>query len=539
MNALLVATAQQDGAARIIVMEDVRSKAFLVDHISRIASSFEAAGVVDPTGGFHNQLRDDGSNYDRDLKHVVGTARFVYVYGVFATNEPDAAKAAAHRAAMRHGLGFLRHTHIVRDGVTGCPIALDWTLQRRRCGGDDDRFEEADGSQYTYAVAFCILALASALTVGLGGDDAKALEIAIRTDLELLWNWAETRFYDAAGQLYVDQFTSRDATAPTAYRGQNCNMHMCEALLFAHRACPDETKYLRRSYGIAKRITKDLAIDERCGGRATLWEHFNAKWEPDYAFNAEAPKGSEEYMFRPWGLQPGHFFEWSKLLIQLDDAFAEVGAAAAAASDLVPAAERAWMLPRSRDLFWRAHELGWSNGGGGGGETECTVAGAAYLVHPFATDTPGLIDSDRFYWVHNEMLAAAGLLAQATAAGRVTPRESQRQREAEWLLGPGSEIAYEDGAQEVWEVYSKGWSFCTQHFVDQTRGGWFPMLETVDRDGGGGSLCLQRVKRPFGLDGGVAASDGAAEERAGVWLWPSKTEYHPVAMAASLLDSLF
>ena len=33
-------------------------------------------------GGFHNSIRDDGSIYDYDTKHVVGTCRFITNYAM-------------------------------------------------------------------------------------------------------------------------------------------------------------------------------------------------------------------------------------------------------------------------------------------------------------------------------------------------------------------------------------------------------------------------------------------------------------------------
>ena len=446
---------------------------------------------------------------------------------------------------MRHGLRFLLDAHIQRGANEGDSFqrGLAWTLRRRtaaRSGAGEGEGEVAadssasslaftveDDTQYCYALAFCILALSSALSAGIGGggDDEAELEREVRAEIDAMWRHAETRFYDARSGLYCDAFASSAAFAsaectPTAYRGQNCNMHMCEALLFAYYATHDG-KYLERSINIAKQITVTLSIDERCGGAATLWEHFEETketggWAPDFEYNADAPKGSEEYMFRPWGLQPGHFWEWSKLLIQLDDASDD------------PAAS--WMLPRSRDLFWRAVDLGWST----------TLGGAAYLVHPFdgaaaaaaaaspagsgsgsgsgsSSDAPSsstrntVLDADRFYWVHCELLAAAGLLARAIEAGRVAPRD---------LASSGSEGA----AADVWAMYDEAWAFCEAHFCDRN-GGWFPMFEVRGE-------ALERVTRPFGLD---AESDD--ESRACVKLWPSKTEYHPVAMLVALLDA--
>ena len=47
------------------------------------ASCCGAQSVVDDVhGGFNNQLLDDGSVYDADTKHVVGTCRFTVNYAL-------------------------------------------------------------------------------------------------------------------------------------------------------------------------------------------------------------------------------------------------------------------------------------------------------------------------------------------------------------------------------------------------------------------------------------------------------------------------
>ena len=60
----------------------------------------------------------------------------------------------------------------------------------------------------------------------------------------------ETYFWDEAGGAYFDE---RDDTLKTLspYRGQNANMHMCEALLAAWQATRD-IKYLARARPFAR-----------------------------------------------------------------------------------------------------------------------------------------------------------------------------------------------------------------------------------------------------------------------------------------------
>ena len=488
--------------------------------------------VVDETGGFHGQLRDDGTNYDPDLKHVVTTARFIFVFATLAAllDSTDVVAGSAHRAKVVHGLRFLLDVHIRRGTEYAHGRSISWTLRRAA----DGSFAVEDGSQYMYAVAFVLLALSTALTCFDLDDtgERSALDLEVRAELDAMWAFAEARFFDAEHRLYCDQFESSTHHLPKPYRGQNANMHTCEAFLAAWSATGEE-KYIKRSYEIARRITVDLAIggESGDGGTATpdIWEHFDETWAPDFEYNKEEPKGSEEYMFRPWGLQPGHFWEWSKLLVQLDTALAAAEARGVAIfAEGYPDVEgesAAWLLPRARDLYWRAVEVsvitfcfvltfgsfrfqffppvanfclvvlylslrdllkfGWNQAGCDG------APGAAYIVHP--TDAR-VLDSDRFYWVHNEMLAASGLLMCAMA------KEARASRRG----------------QNVEAFYNECWAFCQTYLVDQERGGWKPMYEVVD------GVHLERVKQPFGLD---ADGEGGAE-RACVKMWPSKVCFY-------------
>ena len=89
------------------------------------------------------------------------------------------------------------------------------------------------------------------------------------------------------------------------YRGQNSNMHLTEALMAAFEAT-GESEYLRKAESIASFIIGKHAAD--LGYRVA--EHFDEKWN---LFNDY--RGSE--IFRPAGSTPGHWLEWSRLLLQL------------------------------------------------------------------------------------------------------------------------------------------------------------------------------------------------------------------------------
>ena len=120
-----------------------RDAKFLRNHIGSIIAFYHPTCIDDEYGGYINQLRDDGSVFDRMTKHLVGSCRFVYCYSMasLALGEP------AYRDAAAHGLRCLRDSHRQDDG------GFAWVLQGR---------EVEDGDRHCYGHAFVLLAAAAA-----------------------------------------------------------------------------------------------------------------------------------------------------------------------------------------------------------------------------------------------------------------------------------------------------------------------------------------------------------------------------------------
>jgi mannose/cellobiose epimerase-like protein (N-acyl-D-glucosamine 2-epimerase family) len=226
----------------------------------------------------------------------------------------------------------------------------------------------------------------------------------------------EARFWDAQAGLYADE-ASADWSALSTYRGQNANMHACEAMLAAFQAT-GERRYLVRAYTVAYNITQRQA--ERCGG--LIWEHYDTEWQPDWRFNFDDP----ENLFRPWGYQPGHFTEWSKLLLQLESR-----------GKGVLEQDMSWLLPTAERLFRVAAEKGWDAVNGG-------------LCYSLAPDL-SVCDTHKYFWVQAESAAAAAMLAQRT------------------------------GNEEYWDWYERLWAYSWAHFVDHQHGAWFRILDGENR----------------------------------------------------------
>lgn len=337
-----------------------RDPAVLRAHVARTLAFYHPR-CLDPSGGCFHSLRDDGTVADARGRHLVSSARYVFNYATAWARfgEP------AYRAAARHTLDFVEQVH--RDSTSGgYAWELDWDGATRRA-------RVRDGTNHCYGLAFVLLAQAHALQAGLAEAGA---------GLQRTWALLERHFWRPEHALYADE-ASADWSRLAAYRGQNANMHACEALLAAFDATADE-RYLHRAEALAVAVTQRLAA--RAGG--LVWEHYHADWSVDWDYHRDDPAN----LFRPWGFQTGHLTEWAKLLLILR----RHGARLRHGPD--------WLLPRAQALFDAAWQRGWDAVHGG-------------LAYGFAPDG-SVCDADKYFWVQAESLAAAGLLGLATGEAR-------------------------------------------------------------------------------------------------------------------------
>lgn len=359
---------------------DFESRSFLESHIEQTLN-FYRRNAHDPGGGFFHCFRDDGTVYDKSARHLVSSARFVVN---FATAFADTGNPEDLERAQR-GLKFLAESHRQPGGW------FAWELN-------------ADAASspvvVTYGHAFVLLAAASAARAGIPGGT----EI-----LEQAWGFCESNLWREGDGAYVDELPGL-SLPPDRYRGQNANMHMCEACLSAWLAIRD-AKFLGRAKSLAKRFALELANE--CGGQ--VWEHYSSDWTPDLNYNREKP----DDLFKPWGFQPGHQFEWSRLLLMLERESAED-----------------WYLERAISLFG----AGWSAG------FDDEHGGVAYGVSP----NGGFASGKKYYWVQSEGFAAAWRLYRRT------------------------------GIQAYREHYNELWRYSWDNLVDHEHGAWFRVLE---RDG--------------------------------------------------------
>ena len=362
-------------------MPDFRDPQLLEDHIKK-TMAFYHPRAIDPQGGLFHFYKDNGEIYDRNTRHLVSSTRFVLTYSWAYRRF----KNPEYLEATEHGVKFLRDAH--RNPATG---GYAWLLENGKA---------ADGTNHCYGLAFVLAAYSNAHRAGVKGA---------RGWMDETFDLMEKRFWEPAHGLYADE-ASPDWATLYPYRGQNANMHACEAMLAAWDASADR-RFLDRAYLLAKNI----AVRQAALAKGIMWEHYKQDWSVDWEYN----RNDKTNIFRPWGYQPGHMTEWAKLLLTLERHAAHL-----------PDAK--WLAPRAAGLFDLAMERAWDKEHGG-------------LVYGFGPDNE-FCDTDKYFWVQAESIAAAALLALRTKDDK------------------------------YWTWYDRIWQYSWDHLVDHQYGAWYRIL---------------------------------------------------------------
>ena len=329
-----------------ITNPNFKDKEFLIGHIKSIMGFYHPHCIDNETGGFFQHFKDDGSIYDFDTRHLVSSTRFIFNYSMAAMQFNN----VEYIDTAKHGIDYLRKHHLNKD--TG---GYAWTMNGK---------EVLDSTNYCYGLAFVLLAYSTAYKAGI--KEAKNY-------IEETFDLMENHFWSKDHELYSDEISS-DWSIVTNYRGQNANMHTCEALIQAFEST-NEQKYLDR----ALLIVKNICIRQAGLADGLIWEHYDTNWQINWSYNKDTP----DDLFRPWGFQVGHLTEWAKLLIILERH-----------------ADEDWLVSRAQELFDDAIEMGWDEKSEG-------------LVYGFAPNGD-VCDNDKYFWVQAESLAAAAVLANRT-----------------------------------------------------------------------------------------------------------------------------
>ncbi|MBD1552715.1 AGE family epimerase/isomerase [Pseudomonas typographi] len=358
--------------------------------------------------GHHRWLEDEG---DR----LLAFARAARMPGGFGSLDgfgrlpadavPDTTFSArmTHCFALAHLLGLPGYADLADHGLA----ALAGPLRDAEHGG---WFSSAarEGSKGCYVHAFVCLAASSAYVAERPGAQA-LLEQAAAVYQQHFWADAEGAFRESF---------ARDWQSEEPYRGANSNMHSVEACL-ALAAALSQPVWLDRALAVAQRV-----VHERPGEGVN--EHFDLHWQPLPDYNRDAP----EHPFRPYGLTPGHAFEWARLLLELEAARKSAGL------DAPP-----WLFEDAHALFRYGVTRGWAVDG---------LPGVVYTVN----EAGAPIVRERLHWTLAEACAAAATLLQRCG----------------------------DAQYEQW--YQTFWGFIDQHLIDRVHGSWHHELDPANQPAG-------------------------------------------------------
>ena len=350
---------------------------FLREQIGSILSFYKRFSVQ-PEKGFNQSIHSNGDSKNPCHYHLVSSCRLVVNFARGAMLSATSVQKSQNIVIVKHGLRFIDQHHRWQDGQ-----GFHWELKND---------EVTDPDQYCYGYAFLMLTYANAYQAGI----QEALPA-----LKAMHSLMQQVFWQEQFGLFADQVNAQSGKW-CDYRGQNANMHACEALIAAFEATQDQV-YLQQALGLADTIVNRQTMSTH----GLLWEHYTQYWQLDWTYNQHDPQN----LYKPWGYQTGHFTEWAKLLLILHS------------HKPIP-----WLLDKAKFLLDTAWECGWDE-----------VRGGLY----YGFDPQGNVcDDNKYFWVHAETLPALAMLAKHYPGG---PYIAQLQQ-----LGDYVEAYFIEPSNRVW-----------------------------------------------------------------------------------------
>ncbi|MBF8676949.1 AGE family epimerase/isomerase [Pseudomonas fulva] len=309
-----------------------------------------------------------------------------------------------HTYALASARGLPGCRALAQHGIT----ALSETLRDPKHGGWLPAAGDTAARKQAYVHAFVALAASTAVVTKLPGATALLEQALIPI---------EQHFWSEDEGVMLESFAA-DWTDEEDYRGANSNMHSLEMALAVADAL-DAPLWRSRALRIANRFVNELARSH--GFR--LGEHFDRQWRLLTDYHVDTPDDD----LRPYGLTPGHFLEWSFLLLKLEAALeAQEGSAPS------------WLLESAVQLFERGVSMGWS------------VDGAPGMVYTVDWQDRPVI-RNRPHWVMAEAIKAAWALFTRTGEDRY----------ADW--------------------YRCFWDYADLYLVDRVNGSWHHEVDCLNR----------------------------------------------------------
>ena len=322
-----------------------QNKGWLKNHINNILNFYYPRCMDYINGGYFNCFFDDGKICDFRSKSLVGTTRFIYDFSIGSILNIN---RETYLSAAEHGLKFLEDYFLDKENG-----GYYWLLNER---------QPITTTKFAYGHAFVLLASSKAYEAGISW----AINI-----MDYVFNILEEHFWETKYRLYADEISS-DWSKTSSYRGQNANMHLCEAMISSYEATSN-IKYLKRAEELAKSVTINLASQSD----GLIWENYYDNWKINWNYKEKVEDLKE---FRADGFVPGHSIEWSKLLLMLYKHLPQK-----------------WLIEKAEFLYNTSLKNALDKKYGG----------------IFYTLTPDFhpLDKDKYYWVMAETIGASAFLA--------------------------------------------------------------------------------------------------------------------------------
>eukprot|EP01084_Bolivina_argentea_P061641 112688_1 len=395
---------------------DFQNKDFLLSQFIKTIDFHLDNEIDHVAGGYYHQLYPNGKPVDKINRSLVGVCRGILIYA-YATVLFDKIqlkdKARACRIACAHGLTFLE-THFQQPNE-----GYAWKLEvLYNNNGSIPNIKVTDNTKMCYGHAFVHACIGAAVKAN----------ICSKNLLNKSWKILEKYFYNSKDELYYAEINGNDWNIISNYRGQNCNMHMTEAMIIAYEATLD-IKYLNRAITLAKRLMIDLSKQSK---HNIFYEHYDNKWQIDYKYNKSEPY----YLLRtrPWGYSCGHCAEWAKLLMIIYSLCNKNNN-----KDKI----NKWMVDKAIYLFNIVLKF-WDVDNGGG------------ILYLFDEEM-NVCDNDKYMWCHPEALTSSFLLGM-------------------YYKNNKKILNGKDKAKFYFDWYNTIYKYCYTYLID-SKGGWYSLLD--------------------------------------------------------------
>lgn len=250
--------------------------------------------------GGYGYINADGSVDESKPVEMDLTARSTYIYALgVSLGIPGSLRRCEH--------GIRALTHAFKDSEFGGWFTFINPLSEREMLSNVPGTPAGKSGQRKSSRPMSYLLEASAAaTIAKVPGAKELLDEAIEIEEKYFWD-------ESVGR--VNDNFERDFSAMEPYHGMSSNLHAVSAFLTIADAT-GEDKWIER----AQRIVS-FAIEEASKNNWRVPEHYDINWQIDKEYNVGTPADPR----RPYGINIGHCFAWSRRVVQVSAALAHLG----------------------------------------------------------------------------------------------------------------------------------------------------------------------------------------------------------------------